>query len=107
MDGEPKFARCFGPAHSRQFCPASESICNNCSKKGHGAKACRSQASQQLRKKQVNELTSRHETEEELSSEEDVYFLGEVVHFDTIRKFSQRQQCCTVKSSVKCNHLSI
>ncbi|CAB4041011.1 Hypothetical predicted protein, partial [Paramuricea clavata] len=55
-------------------------------KKEHWAKACRSQASQQLRKKQVNELTSRQETEEESSSEEDVYFLGEVVHLDTINK---------------------
>ncbi|CAB4024099.1 Transposon Tf2-6 poly [Paramuricea clavata] len=97
MDGKPKCTRCLGPAHSRQFCPASESICNNCSKKGHWAKACRSQASQQLRKKQVNELTSRQETEEESSSEEDVYFLGEVVHLDTINKSGNKPWTADIK----------
>ena len=39
---------------------------------------------QQLRNKQVNELTSRQETEEKGSSEEDFYLLGEVVYLDTI-----------------------
>ena len=76
--GKPRCSRCLGQAHSRQSCPASQSICNNCLKKGHWAKACRSQANQQLRNKQVNELTSRRETEEEGSSEGEAYFLGEV-----------------------------
>jgi hypothetical protein len=76
---------------------ASESICNNCSKKGHWAKACRSQASQQLRKKQVNELTSRQETEEESSSEEDVYFLGEVVHLYTINNSGNKPWTADIK----------
>ncbi|CAB3990219.1 Hypothetical predicted protein [Paramuricea clavata] len=70
----------------------------NCAQqKGHWAKACRSQASQQLRKKQVNELTSRQETEEEISSEEDVYFLGEVVHLDTINKSGNKPWTADIK----------
>ncbi|CAB4035810.1 Hypothetical predicted protein, partial [Paramuricea clavata] len=69
----------------------------NPNQKGHWAKACRSQASQQLRKKQINELTSRQETEEESSSEEDVYFLGEVVHLDTINKSGNKPWTADIK----------
>ena len=94
---KPRCSRCLGQAHSRQSCPASESICNNCSKKGHWAKACRSQPNQQLRNKQVNELTSRRETEEESSSEEDVYFLGEVVYLDTVSNSGNKPWTADIK----------
>ena len=50
-----------------------------------------------VRKKQVNELTSRQETEEESSSEEDVYFLGEVVHLDTINKSGNKPWTADIK----------
>ena len=75
---------------------ASESICNNCLKKGYWAKACRSQPNQQLRSKQVNELTSRRETEEEGSSE-DVYFLGEVVYLDTVSNSGNKPWTADIK----------
>ena len=94
---KPRCLRCLGQAHSRQSFPASESICNNCSKKGHWAKACRSQPNQKLRNKQVNELTSRRETEEEISSEEDVYFLGEVVHLDTVSNSGNKPWMADIK----------
>ena len=94
---KPRCSRCLGQAHSRQSCPASESICNNCSKKGNWAKACRSQPNQQLPNKQVNELTSRRETEEESSSEEDVYFLGEVVYLDTVSNSGNKPWTADIK----------
>ena len=31
-----------GPPHSRMKCPARDSSCNNCGRKGHWKKACRS-----------------------------------------------------------------
>ncbi|XP_072401065.1 uncharacterized protein [Diabrotica undecimpunctata] len=35
---------CGGPIHSRKNCPARESICKYCNKKGHFAKVCRSKS---------------------------------------------------------------
>jgi hypothetical protein len=47
--------------------------------------ACRSQASQPPHKKQINKLISRQDTEEESSSEKEVYFLGEVAYWTPSR----------------------
>ena len=80
-DGKNRCTRCLGPAHSWQMCPASDSICNKCSKKGHWAKACRSQAYQYCSKK-INEI-SRQEIDES-SSEEDAYFMGEIINLDAV-----------------------
>ncbi|XP_066029036.1 uncharacterized protein [Pocillopora verrucosa] len=40
---ETKCIRCLGTPHSKQECPAKDSKCNKCFKKGHWAKACKSQ----------------------------------------------------------------
>ena len=60
------------------------SLCNNCLKKGQWAKACRNQVDQQLRHQQINEAIFRQDTDKQSSSDEDVYFLGEVVRLDTV-----------------------
>ena len=39
--------RCGGPGHKPSDCRFKELICNNCKKKGHIARACRSQATKQ------------------------------------------------------------
>ena len=50
---ETKCTRCLGTPHSKQECPAKNSKCNKCVKKGHWAKACKSQL-----KKKVGEVYS-------------------------------------------------
>ena len=40
---ESKCFWCLGPRHQKQACPARESTCNKCHKKGHWARACRSE----------------------------------------------------------------
>ena len=37
-----KYTRCLGTPHSKQECPAKDSKCNKCLKKGNWAKACKS-----------------------------------------------------------------
>uniref|UniRef100_A0A6P7GW31 Uncharacterized protein LOC114341436 n=1 Tax=Diabrotica virgifera virgifera TaxID=50390 RepID=A0A6P7GW31_DIAVI len=39
-----KYFFCGGPIHPRKNCPARESICKSCNKKGHFAKVCRSKS---------------------------------------------------------------
>ena len=76
FDDKAKCTRCLGNVHPRKFCPASDSVCKKCSKKGHWAKACRSRENRGFPPKNISEI-SRQNMETD-SSEEDTYFLGTV-----------------------------
>ncbi len=65
-DGE-KCRRCLGPKHLPKNCPAKESKCRKCGKKGHWQPACRSK-----NEKPVNEVVSGEIVSDDL-------FLGEII----------------------------
>ena len=69
--GSKLSTRCLGNVHPRKLCPASDSVCKKCSKKGHWAKACRSHANLGSLSKKVNAISQQ-------SSDEETYFLGTV-----------------------------
>ena len=71
---ETKYTRCLGKPHSKQECLAKDSKRNKCSKKGHWAKACKSQL-----KKKVGEVYSCPEVE--LEGE---FFLGQLTEVDMV-----------------------
>ena len=58
-----KCFRCGGQSQQKSDCPARDSICHNCNKKGHWKRACKNS-------KKVNEISS---------GQNDEIFLGEVV----------------------------
>ena len=74
---KPKCMRCLGDPHSRKLCPASDSTCNKCSKKGHWAKACRSGENWGSPSKHLNEISQQ-------SSDEETYFLGAIATPDEL-----------------------
>ena len=71
---ETKCTRYLGTPHSKQECPAKDFKCNKCFKKGHWAKACKSQL-----KKKVEEVYSCPEVE--LEGE---FFLGQLTEVDMV-----------------------
>ena len=84
---EKKCTRCLGTPHSKQECPAKDSNCNKCSKKGHWAKACKSQL-----KKEVEEVYSCPEVE--LEGE---FFLGQLTEVDMVEGNSKESWKAEVK----------
>ena len=70
---ETKCTRCLGTPHSKQECPAKDSKCNKCFRKGHWAKACRSQL-----KKKVGEVSCP-----EIEFEGGL-FLGQLIEVDVV-----------------------
>ena len=64
-----KCERCNGPQHGRMKCPARDSLRNNCGRKGHWKKACRS--------KTVSQVTA--ELEDTTQQFGESFFLGEVI----------------------------
>ena len=71
-----KCTRCLGNAHPRNLCPASDSVCRKCSKKGHWAKACRGRDSRSLPQKNISEISRQNIAAD--SSDEETYFLGAI-----------------------------
>ena len=84
---ETKCTRCLGTPHSKQECPAKDSKCNKCFKKGHWAKACKSQL-----KKKVGEVYSCPEVE--LEGE---FFLGQLTEVDMVEGNSKESWKAEVK----------
>ena len=80
---ETKCTRCLGTPHSKQECPAKDSKCNKCFKKGHWAKACKSQ---------LKEVYSCPEVE--LKGE---FFLGELTEVDMVEGISKESWKAEVK----------
>lgn len=68
-----KCSRCGGPQHPKFKCPARESECNKCHKKGHWKKVCRTTSTTQDRRR-VHEVAD--------DSDSESFFTGEVI--DTI-----------------------
>ena len=69
FDDKPKCMRCLGNPHPRKLCPASDSTCNKCSKKGHWAKACGENwgsPSKHLNEPRQVPIPLRQKTEQEL-----------------------------------------
>ena len=64
-----KCEKCNGPPHGRIKCPARDSLCNNCGRKGQWKKACRS--------KTVSQVTA--ELEDITQQIDESFFLGEVI----------------------------
>ena len=64
---EEKCRRCLGPKHLPKNCPAKESKCQKCGKKGHWQRACRSKI-----ENPVNEIVSGEIVSDDL-------VLGEIV----------------------------
>ena len=84
---ETKCTICLGTAHSKQECPARDSKCNKCFKKGHWAKACKSQL-----KRKVEEVYSCPEVE--LEGE---FLLGQLTEVDMVEGSSKESWKCEVK----------
>ena len=84
---ETKCTRCLGTPHSKQECPAKDSKCNKCFKKGHWAKASKSQL-----KKKVEEVYSCPEVE--LEGE---FFLGQLTEVDMVEGNSKESWKAEVK----------
>jgi len=84
---ETKYTRCLGKPHSKQECLAKDSKRNKCSKKGHWAKACKSQL-----KKKVGEVYSCPEVEIEGE-----FFLGQLTEVDMVEGNSKESWKAEVK----------
>ena len=84
---ETKYTRCLGKPHSKQECLAKDSKRNKCSKKGHWAKACKSQL-----KKKVGEVYSCPEVE--LEGE---FFLGQLTEVGMVEGNSKESWKAEVK----------
>ena len=77
FDDKPKCMRCLGNP-PRKLCPASDSTCNKCSKKGRNrAKACRNGENWASPSKHLNEISQQ-------SSDEETYFLGAIATPDEL-----------------------
>ena len=66
-DRNQKCGRCGGKPHERNECPAKDSICNSCKRKGHWKKCCKT--------KNVSEIQSSQDDKE--------FFFGEI-HIDQL-----------------------
>ena len=69
VTSKQKCERCNGPPHCRMKCPACDSLCNNCGRKGHWKEACRS--------KTVSQVTA--ELEDTTQQFDESLLLGEVI----------------------------
>ena len=77
--------RCGGKLHKRNECPAKDSICNSCKRKGHWKKCCKT--------KPVSEIQSNQDDKE--------FFFGEI-HIDQLDSVSQSPW----KADIQVNDLS-
>ena len=71
-DRNQTFGRCGGKPHKKNECPAKDSICNSCKRKGHWKKCCKT--------KTVSEIQS--------NQDDKVFFFGEI-HIDQLDSVSQ------------------
>ena len=70
VTSKQKCERCNGPPHGRMKCPAPDSLCNNCCRKGHLKKACRSRTEPEDTKQQFDESLSFGEIIKAIHSDE-------------------------------------
>ena len=70
LDKSDKCSRCGGPQHPKLKCPARDSKCNSCQKKGHWSKVCRNANTPHSTTRRVREVAEDDEPE---------FFFGEVI----------------------------
>ena len=51
-DRNQTFGRCGGKPHKRNACPAKDSICNSCKRKGHWKKCCKTKTVSEIQRNQ-------------------------------------------------------
>ena len=79
----PKKFRCnwcgtANQTHARRDCPARDSTCNNCKKKGHWSVVCKSMSAHEIHGNKGDEIQGIHSTEPHSSDNSSTHFLGEV-----------------------------